>query len=105
MRILRCVVCLVVVCLISLSALAFNPRVQDIPPESPCGDIDPNQPCYGGGGTGGNYDTCTAKHAYGQMCQICGTNAQGFQFCAQVTISASCGCDQDCVESGQCTYE
>jgi hypothetical protein len=75
----------------------------DSAPVSGCGSIDASKPCYYGGA--GDYISCYAKGADGQMCAKGFPGLNGSYECAWVRSSASCQCDAKLKRSsGTCTY-
>lgn len=81
-----------------------------------CGDIDPSEPCYGGGGGTGEPMVMTCNAIGGlEMCWTCHPNRFGKVVCARANYSAQCQCANRpvegagpgityCYASGKCTY-
>ncbi|HYK04899.1 MAG TPA: hypothetical protein VE974_24310 [Thermoanaerobaculia bacterium] len=79
-----------------------------------CGDIDPSEPCYGGGTGEPEVTTCSAYSGV-EMCWTCHPNRFGKIVCSRANYSAQCKCVNRpvegagpgityCASSGKCTY-
>lgn len=93
--------------------LAFAPAAhaqldEQTPSPDPCFDSGTSWEACGGDGTaGGNYTSCLAVGAWGQMCQA--VDFKDYYFtkeCVSVKRSASCECNEQTFElKGKCTYQ
>jgi hypothetical protein len=112
----------VVLCLCAPAAFAQFCGAQVCEPEEPA-DGDPcpymtAEECFWGAGGGFNPPTTTACIAFKRSNQICKEcmpahdektgNPKGYDFCANVTRSAACSCENagtpNCKDKGACNY-
>jgi hypothetical protein len=99
-----------VVCAVSASAGPV--RYYDWASPSPCGNIDPDAPCYASG-SDPEIKTCTAKGTI--LCYSCIWDRYSKRRCGRTTSTGSCKCTDEqmagegpgitwCKEVGTCTY-
>lgn len=103
--------------LLVLAVLISTPAsagVQHLDPmDSPCGDVDPDVPCFSTVGI--KADSCVVRASQGQTCRQCTRRYRSesdgtisvYLVCSRTTVSAACYCDMStltCYPGGSCTY-